>query len=95
MTEKTIAFDHISVLMAPGARVFGATIVQGSLPRSKSAQVLMNYYNNKGIFSNSNDTEEDLEAALRKRFRNVRIARKGTVVLFEATAHQAMQRPPP
>jgi hypothetical protein len=87
MTEKAIALDHISVLMAPGARVFGATIVQGSLPRSKPAQVLMNHYNSKGILSNSNDTEEDLEAALRKRFRNVRIDRKGTVVLFEATVH--------
>jgi hypothetical protein len=87
MTQKAIAFDHISVLMARGARVFGATIVQGSLPRSKLAQVLMNHYNSKGIFSNSNDTAEDLEAELRKRFRNVRVDRKGTVVLFETTVH--------
>jgi SAM-dependent methyltransferase len=86
MTEKIVAFDHISVLLAPNARVFGATIVQGSLPRSRSAQALMNFYNSKGIFSNASDTVEDLEAALRKRFRDVRIDRKGTVALFEARA---------
>ena len=47
---------HLAPLLAPGARVFGATIVQGSAPRSRAAQALMNFYNKKGIFSNVADT---------------------------------------
>jgi hypothetical protein len=66
--------------------VFGATILQGDAPRSRPAQALMNLYNRKGIFSNAKDTADDLEAALRARFSNVRIERRGVVALFEATA---------
>lgn len=87
MPEKAAAFDHISALLAPGARLFGATIVQGSLPRSGLAQAFMDLYNRKGLFSNAGDTIEDLDAALRQRFRDVRVESRGTVVLFEARAH--------
>ena len=84
--EKAVVFDHLAPLLAPGARVFGATIVQGSAPRSRAAQALMNLYNKKGIFSNAADTVEDLDAALRKQFRDVEIRILGTVALFEARA---------
>lgn len=87
MPEKAAAFDHISALLAPSARLFGATIVQGSLPRSGLAQAFMDLYNRKGLFSNAGDTIEDLDAALRQRFRDVRLESRGTVVLFEARAH--------
>ena len=87
MAEKVIVFDHLSPLLAPGARIFGATIVQGSAPRSRSAQALMNLYNSKGFFSNAGDTVEDLHAALRKRFRDVEVTITGTVALFEARAN--------
>jgi hypothetical protein len=84
--EKAIAFDHLRPLLARGARVFGATIVQGKTPRSGVAQRLMNLYNAKGIFSNAADTITDLDAALRARFVDVKVTLKGTVALFEATA---------
>jgi hypothetical protein len=84
--EKAVAFDHVSALMAPGARVFGATILQGNLRRSKVAQALMDLYNHKGIFSNGSDTLEGLDAALRRRFRDVQVESRGTVALFEARA---------
>lgn len=86
MPEKALVFDHLAPLLAPGARVFGATIVQGAVPRSRPAQALMNFYNRKGIFSNAADTVEDLDAGLRQRFHNVQIAIIGSVVLFEAEA---------
>ena len=86
MAEKAVVFDHLAPLLAPGARVFGATIVQGSAPRSRLAQALMNLYNRKGIFSNADDAIETLGAALRKRFRGVEIDLRGTVALFEAQA---------
>jgi hypothetical protein len=88
ISQKAIAFDHVSPLLEPGARVFGATIVQGNLPRSRIAQALMDLYNRKGIFSNASDTLEDLDAALRQRFRDVKVESRGTVALFEARAHE-------
>jgi SAM-dependent methyltransferase len=84
--EKAVVFDHLRPLLAPGARVFGATILQGDLPRSRPAQKLMDLYNGKGIFSNAGDTLEDLEAALASRFTEAKIEIKGNVALFEATA---------
>ncbi|MDW6024623.1 class I SAM-dependent methyltransferase [Mesorhizobium sp. BAC0120] len=84
--DKAVAFDHLRPLLKPGARVFGATILQGSLPRSRAAQALMNIYNRKGIFSNAADTVEDLDSALRARFTNVKVEVLGVVALFEAAA---------
>jgi hypothetical protein len=86
ISDKAIVFDHVSALLASGARVFGATIVQGTLRRSRIAQAFMDLYNRRGIFSNVGDTLEDLDAALRKRFRDVKVESRGTVALFEANA---------
>jgi hypothetical protein len=84
MEAKAVVFDHIRPALAPGARIFGATILQGDAPRSWAAQRLMNLYNKKGIFSNARDTRAALEAALARRFADVKIELKGAVALFEA-----------
>lgn len=86
MADKAVVFDNIAPLLEPGARVFGATIVQGDVPRGKAAQRLMDFYNSKGIFSNREDRASDLEAALRAKFKDVRLAQRGVVALFEAVA---------
>lgn len=86
IAAKAIVFDHLRPLLAPGARIFGATILQGGLRRSKPAQALMDFYNRKGVFSNASDHLDDLVPALRERFSGVRIATFGTVALFEAEA---------
>ena len=65
--------------------MFGATILQGSVPRSRPAEVI-NLYNKKGIFSNVADTIEDLETALGERFSDVKVELRERVALFEATA---------
>lgn len=83
--QKAAVFDHVRPLLEPGARVFGATILQGATQRSFAAQALMNAYNRKDIFSNAADTAEDLDAALRARFTDVKIEMKGVVALFEAS----------
>jgi SAM-dependent methyltransferase len=82
--EKAVVFDRIRPHLAPGARVFGATILQGSAPRSRLAQTMMNVYNKKGIFSNTSDRLEDLQAALAARFSRVNVTMRGAVALFEA-----------
>jgi ubiquinone/menaquinone biosynthesis C-methylase UbiE len=86
MVQKSVVFDHIRACLAPGARVFGATIVQGRAPRSAAAQAMMDFYNRKGVFSNVGDTIEDLEGALRKRFSQIAIRLIGCVAVFEARA---------
>lgn len=86
IAQKSAVFDHLRPLLAPGARVFGATIVQGSARRSPPAQALMNLYNRKGIFSNGDDTAEDLEYALLQRFDRVSVSVRGSVALFQARA---------
>jgi SAM-dependent methyltransferase len=91
--EKAVVFDYLRPLLEPGARVFGATILQGGVRRSLTAQALMNIYNTKGIFSNAMDTVEDLDAALRARFTDVRIEVKGSVALFEVTADKREATP--
>jgi SAM-dependent methyltransferase len=84
--EKAVVLDHLRPALAPGARVFGATILQGDRPRSRAAQALMGFYNRKGVFSNASDRLEDLEIALLQRFIDVRIEVRGVVALFEARA---------
>jgi hypothetical protein len=82
--SKAVAFDHLQAVMAPAARIFGATLVQGSAPRSWMARRLMAFYNRKGFFSNTQDTAEDLETEMRSRFSDVRIRMRGSVAVFEA-----------
>ena len=82
--EKAVVFDHLLAVMAEDAALFGATILQGDAPRSRAAQALMKAYNRKGIFSNAQDSFQDLERELNARFGDVRLRRRGAVAIFEA-----------
>jgi ubiquinone/menaquinone biosynthesis C-methylase UbiE len=86
MAEKAVVFDNIRPLLEPGARVFGASIVQEAAALNAAARRIMDYYNAKGIFSNRADRVSELEAALATRFEDVRVVLKGTVAIFEARA---------
>ena len=80
--QKVSAFDHLLPHLAPGARVFGATILSG-MKQSFVARKLMDVYNSKGVFANADDTLEELTRALNDRFNQVRIETVGVVGLFE------------
>jgi len=84
MSQKSIIFDHVLPVMSKSAVLFGATIVQGDAPRSRAARKLMDFYNRKGIFSNTKDTYDALKIELDNRFKNVKLQRHGAVVTFEA-----------
>lgn len=86
LPDKAAVFDRLRPLLAPSARVFGATIVQGSSRRSRAAQVLMDAYNRMGVFSNQLDSAEVLGEVLASRFADVRVELVGTVAVFEARA---------
>lgn len=83
MGEKAPAvFENVAAVLDKGGVVFGATILQGDAPRSWAAQRLMDFYNSKGIFSNSEDDFGALEHALTARFKDVELERVGAVALF-------------
>jgi trans-aconitate methyltransferase len=84
MAGKAAVFDRLAPLLAPGATVFGATILQGDAPRSRAARRLMAAYNARGTFSNAADTCEALKAELDARFAEVEIELIGCVALFAA-----------
>ena len=82
MTDKTVAFDYLLPLMNPGAVLFGSTLLQAGVHRSRAAIKLMDFYNRKGIFSNTEDSLTQLEKALSQRFSHVAIETVGCVALF-------------
>lgn len=82
--DKAAVFDRLAAVAAPGAVVFGATLLQGDAPRSWAARRLMAAYNRRGVFSNAGDRFEDLAAALEARFVEVRLERRGCAALFSA-----------
>lgn len=86
MDSKSAAFDHLKTLMNPGAVLFGSTLLQGGVARSRTAIRLMEMYNGKGIFSNESDDADGLRRALSQRFRSVSIEIVGCAALFSARA---------
>jgi len=84
--SKSVAFDHLKALMNPNAVLFGSTLLQGGVPRSRFAQRLMALYNKKGIFSNQADDLDGLTQALRQRFKEVSVEVVGCAALFSGRA---------
>jgi len=82
LKSKAVAFDHLKALMNPGAVLFGSTLLQIGVPRSRFAKCLMGIYNKKGIMSNEHDSLDGLKTALGERFRDVSVDVVGCVALF-------------
>lgn len=85
ITEKSIVFDHLVSLLAPGGTMFGATILAAGVTRSGMAKKLMAFYNRKGIFGNAEDRLDDLRRELAVRFAKVTIEVVGCVALFSVS----------
>ena len=86
IATKAVIFDHLHAVMNLDAVLFGATLLQGDVPRSPLAKCLMSFYNRKGIFSNQGDDVTGLEQALFSRFREVSVEVVGCAALFSARA---------
>ena len=80
--SKAVTFDFLKALMNPKAVIFGATLLQGGVPRNWVAKRLMDIYNKKGIFSNYADTLDGLTKELKKRFNDVSVEIVGCAALF-------------
>ena len=85
LASKSVFFDHLRPNLAPGAVVFGATILGAGVPHNFAARAVMRGYNKQGIFGNTHDTLDALRAALEKRFSRHTIEIRGVVALFTAT----------
>ncbi len=89
MPEKAKALDNLLPLMNPGARVFGATLLQGGVERSMMAKGLMKLYNIKGVFSNQDDSLDGLKLELERRLDNVSVQPFGCMGLFSGVVRPA------
>jgi hypothetical protein len=82
MESKAVALDHLRTLLIPNGVLFGATLLQHGVTRSWFAKRLMAFYNEKGVFSNEQDSLEALTRALKQRFRRVSVEVVGCAALF-------------
>ncbi|WP_417388024.1 class I SAM-dependent methyltransferase [Gimesia sp.] len=84
LTSKSILFDHLNPWLNTGATISGSTILAEGVPRSLPARKLMNFYNQKKIFSNTADSRDELQSQLQSRYTDVEMKVTGCVALFRA-----------
>lgn len=82
--EKTIVFQNIYSYLNKGGILFGSTILGEGVPQNYFAKKLMALYNKKGIFSNYNDSIDELESLLQMYFSKVKVTVIGNVACFYA-----------
>jgi hypothetical protein len=84
ITEKAVAFDHAREVLIPGGTLFGATVLGKGVKHTWLSNFGMRRLNRKGVFSNLDDSLEDLEAALAARFSSHQVRVRGAIALFTA-----------
>ena len=85
--QKTrTVLEGVKPQLAPGAVVFGSTILGRGVRHNAVGRALLRPYNRKGIFSNLADDLEGLERALAAGLSTVEAEVVGTVALFSARA---------
>lgn len=93
MATKSVAFANVARCMAPGAPLFGCTVVNVPERMHWLARRVMKDLNRKGIFSNLADQPEELERALEQHFDAVTVRLVGCVAIFEARARAGVTAP--
>jgi SAM-dependent methyltransferase len=84
--QKSAVFGHLKTLLNPGGTLFGATLVQGDVPQSAAAAVLMRWFNARGTLHNQADTRARLTEGLEQHLDDVRVEQVGCVALFSGRA---------
>jgi hypothetical protein len=75
---------NVAPFLGSGGVLFGSTILGRGVAHTRIGRRLMHLYNEKGIFSNAEDDEGDLERGLATGFKDVEIEVVGAVALFTA-----------
>jgi hypothetical protein len=82
--QKSVVFDHVTPFLAPGARVFGSTVLGTDAEHTKASGKLLLRLNGSDVFNNTEDRRDDIAHELSARFTEVEIEQSGTVCLFSA-----------
>ncbi|HAW7121254.1 TPA: class I SAM-dependent methyltransferase [Citrobacter freundii] len=85
ISTKTGVIRNAAQALTDDGTLYGATIVGDGVVHNSFGQKLMSIYNQKGIFSNTEDSNEGLKQILSEHFENVKTRVKGTVVMFSAS----------
>ncbi|MEC4685068.1 MAG: class I SAM-dependent methyltransferase [Nitrospirota bacterium] len=85
LSDKLVVLDNVNHLLSERGIIFGATILSHGVNKGRMANKLMSFYNKKGIFSNADDSAEDLENYLSGKYLNYEIDIQGCVALFSAS----------
>ncbi len=83
-TSKGVAFKHLKTLLLDDGVLFGASVIKTD-QSNFIAKSFMALLNTLGVFNNTKDTVDDLEAELRRHFKYSHIERRSASVLFIAT----------
>ncbi len=84
MAAKCVVLDNVQDFLNPGGVVFGATLMYRGVRCSPYATAAMRINNWLGTMCNLKDTIEDLEQALRSRFRESMVIMVGCEAVFWA-----------
>lgn len=83
MKAKNTAIANAASMLKPYGVLFGATILSDKNRQTPVSRRLARFYNQKGIFSNKNDSFAELKQVLQKHLENVEIKLIGCVALFK------------
>lgn len=81
---KGVVFDHLKPLLNPGGVIFGCTILNKGVTKSRPAQWTMNWLNRRRVFTNLEDDLQDLREELSGRFQYFDVQVIGRMALFWA-----------
>jgi hypothetical protein len=84
MLAKTVAFEHARTALAPGGVLFGATVLGGGVEHTRLSRMALKGMNRRGVFSNLEDSLEDLDAGLGRVFDSHEVHVEGAAALFTA-----------
>ncbi len=84
MPAKTVAFDYARTALVPGGVLFGATVLGEGVEHTRLSRRALMGMNRRGIFSNLDDSLEDLDAGLARVFDSHEIQVEGAIALFTA-----------
>lgn len=84
MREKAVAFEHARDVLQPGGTLFGSTVIAHGVPQTLLSRTMLRMLNRRGVFNNSEDSLEDLDAGLAAAFDSHEIEVNGSMALFAA-----------
>ncbi|SDS96411.1 class I SAM-dependent methyltransferase [Microlunatus soli] len=83
-SDKGAAVEHLAARLTPDGVLFGSTILGRGVDHNLLGRRLMDLYNDRGIFHNTDDNVAGLRAVLDQHFAEVMIDIVGTVAVFRA-----------